>query len=71
MTDLAPCLASTGLTGNSQAWAVNDKGDIAGDGQTADGLFHAFVLTAIPEPSTVPFLALGGAALLRLRRGAI
>jgi probable HAF family extracellular repeat protein len=70
MTDLAPYLASIGLTGNSEAWAINDNGDIVGDGMTADGRDHAFLLAVVPEPSTVALLALGGAALLLPRRSA-
>ena len=67
MTDLAPYLASIGLTGDSIATAINDSGDIVGYGTAADGSDHAFLLE-VPEPSTVALLALGGAALLLRRR---
>jgi uncharacterized membrane protein len=69
MTDLAPCLASIGLTGDSGARGINDNGDIVGYAMTPDGYYHSFLLTVIPEPSTVALLTLGGAAwLLRRRR---
>ena len=71
MTDVAPCLASIGLSDYNGAEAINEQGDIVGFGETADGYYHTFLLTAVPEPSTVALLALGGAALLsRRRRGA-
>ncbi len=62
ITDLAPYLATVGLTGNSYAQAINDRGDIVGQ---AGG--HAFLLVA-PEPSATVLLAVGGAALVFRRR---
>jgi probable HAF family extracellular repeat protein len=58
MTDLSPYLASIGLTGISEANAINDKGDIVGLGFTASGERDAFLLV-VPEPSAVALLALG------------
>jgi hypothetical protein len=69
MIDLAPYLASAGFTGDTVARAINDRGDIVGLGNRADGQQHAFLLV-VPEPSAVALLALGGAALLLRRRGA-
>ena len=39
-----------------------------GFAETVDGYYHSFLLTAIPKPSTVALLALGGAAWLLRRR---
>ncbi len=59
MTDLEPYLASIGLTGSSEANAINDNGDIVGIGFTASGQRDAFLLEAVPEPSTSALVALG------------
>jgi probable HAF family extracellular repeat protein len=69
MTDLSPYLASIGLTGYSEANAINDNGDIVGTGFTASGDRDVFLLTQIPEPSTGALLTLGfvGLALRTLR----
>jgi probable HAF family extracellular repeat protein len=54
MTDLAPFLATVGLSGNSAANAINDHGDIAGWGITADNHNHAFLLKAPSLAVTCP-----------------
>ena len=48
------------------AYAVNEHTHVMGVGDTADGDEHAFVLTPIPEPSTLALVELGaGASILR------
>ena len=59
MTDLSPYLASIGLTGISEANAINDNGDIVGLAFNASGERDAFLIEVTPEPSTVALLALG------------
>lgn len=46
----------------TNATAINDKGRIVGVG-THNGLEHAFLLTPVPEPSSVVFAAFGLASL--------
>ncbi len=46
---------------------INDSGQIVGMG-LLNGQEHAFLLTPIPEPATVSFLALGALAAARRRR---
>jgi probable HAF family extracellular repeat protein len=69
MSDLAPFLATLGITGFSEALGINDQGDIVGSGEDATGQKHAFLLMVVPEPSTATLLALafGGAWLNRRR----
>jgi probable HAF family extracellular repeat protein len=40
------------------ARAINDKGQIVGEGRLADGAVHAFLMTPVPEPSAVVLPAL-------------
>ena len=53
MTDLTPYLAAIGMgTGNSIAWAVNDSGEIVGQGSNG----HAFLL--VPMPAAAPIFSM-------------
>ncbi len=58
--------AGSGWTLTS-AEGINDNGDIAGFG-TFGGNTRAFLLTPIPEPTSMALLGLGGLAMLRRRR---
>jgi probable HAF family extracellular repeat protein len=51
-----------------RANAISDTGHIVGFGFTDSGQGHAFLLTPVPEPSSIALLALGGWALLARRR---
>jgi probable HAF family extracellular repeat protein len=65
MTDLSQYLSNIGITGESFANAINDDGDIVGDGVEADGSTQAFLLVPVPEPSTWSVFALGSLGFLR------
>jgi probable HAF family extracellular repeat protein len=43
---------------------INDAGQITGFGYTIDGAEHAFLLTPVPEPSSLVRAVLGGLVLL-------
>ncbi len=43
----------------NEALAINDLGQITGIGTSIDGQTHAFLLTPVPEPSSVALAALG------------
>ncbi len=45
--------------------AINNYGQIVGQGKTAGGEYHAFLMTPIPEPATLLLVALGSLALRR------
>lgn len=47
-----------------QATAINDNGQIVGYGTNTSGQIHAFLLTPIPEPSTLALLSMGAISLL-------
>ena len=73
MTDLNSIvdLAGTGFVTLNDAYAINDQGQIVGDGTLADGDSHAFILNpinAVPEPITLTSFTLAGLALLGRRR---
>jgi hypothetical protein len=71
MQDLTSLLDASGAGWSLEfAIEINDSGQITGVGINPAGMTHAFLLTPVPEPST---LALGGlslllVALLRLSR---
>jgi len=50
------------------AGAINNLGQIVGQGTNPQGYDHAFLLTPIPEPAALSLLALGGLVALRRRR---
>jgi probable HAF family extracellular repeat protein len=52
-------LRSVGTSG-----AINDAGQIVGTGTNPNGRPHAFLLTPIPEPSTLALLGIGAIGLL-------
>jgi probable HAF family extracellular repeat protein len=62
MTDLNDLIPLSGWT-LKEARAINDIGEIVGQG-TIGGETHAFLLTPIPEPSSVVLAALGLVALV-------
>jgi probable HAF family extracellular repeat protein len=56
------------------ARAINDLGQIVGQGETSDGSYHAFLLTPVPEPETYTMLIAGLGMvgfLIRRRRKAV
>ena len=55
----------------ADATAINDSGQIVGNGTNPAGQTHAFLLTPIPEPASLALLALGGAIVLLGRRRAL
>ena len=72
MTDLNSVvnLAGTGFVSLNDAYAINDQGQIVGDGTLADGDSHAFILNPInpvPEPTGLALIGIGAAALLKRR----
>lgn len=50
------------------AEGINDRGDIVGWGTAADGSTHAYLLSAVPEPSTYAMLVAGLIAVTVLWR---
>jgi probable HAF family extracellular repeat protein len=61
---LDPLRAASDLT---DAFAINNDGTIVGEA-TIDGATHAFLLTPVPEPSTIALMSLGIGVLLARRR---
>lgn len=50
-----------------QARDINESGQIVGYGRNSDGNFHAFLLTPVPEPTTIWMLGLAGLVFGRSR----
>ena len=46
------------------ATAIDDAGDIVGQGKNPSGASRAFLLTPVPEPSTIALLLGGAGGLL-------
>lgn len=60
-------LAGAGLSSIFNATAINDAGQIIGDGFDLEGNRVAFLLNVVPEPSTWALLIFGGIGLLVVR----
>jgi len=62
--------AGAGFAYLEVATALNDSGQIVGNGITLNGQTHAFLLTPVPEPQTwlLMFCGLAGLAMLRRRQ---
>ena len=56
---------SSGWERLTYAMAINNYGQIVGQGITAGGETHAFLMTPVPEPATLLLVALGSLALRR------
>jgi probable HAF family extracellular repeat protein len=64
-TDLNTLIApGSGLTTLEQADAINDSGQIVGIGVGTNGTSAAFLLTPVPEPSSIILLGIGAISLL-------
>jgi probable HAF family extracellular repeat protein len=64
MTDLNDSLVTGSQWTLTTAYAINDNGWIVGSGINSSGQSHAFLLTPIPEPSTLALLGIGAISLL-------
>jgi probable HAF family extracellular repeat protein len=68
MKDLNTLLDSSGAAGWTLMYAedINENGQIVGLMKSSSGLasYHAFLLTPVPEPSTIAFLITGAFGLL-------
>jgi probable HAF family extracellular repeat protein len=62
MTDLNSLIPSGWWAGG--AAAINDSGQIVCDGTNPEGQNVAFLLTPVPEPSTLALLGIGAVSLI-------
>ena len=62
MTDLNSLIPSGWIL--EVANAINDNGQIVGQGINSQGQSDAFLLTPVPEPGTLALLAIGAVSLL-------
>jgi len=68
MVDLNTLIpANSGWT-LTDATAINNNGEIVGEGTNPSGQTDAFLLTPVPEPATCVLLALGSVIFLLRRR---
>lgn len=58
----------TPYSGGTQAWGINNGGQIVGYGLDAEGRAHGLLWTPVPEPSSLLALLCGGSGLALLRR---
>ncbi len=63
MTDLNTLIDPASGWMLSNATAINDSGQIVGEGINPQGQQHAFLLTPVPEPSTIVLLGIGAVSL--------
>jgi len=69
MLDLNTLVTSLGLFSSLQsAQSINDSGQITGFGTLATGGIRGYILTPVPEPSSLLLMALGGFALILWRK---
>jgi probable HAF family extracellular repeat protein len=66
MTDLNSLIDPISGWTLTESSAINDGGQIVGNG-TIGGQTHAFLLTPVPEPTSLTLLTAGGLLLLRRR----
>jgi probable HAF family extracellular repeat protein len=64
MLDLNNLIAPGSGLGLEVAYGISNTGYITGEGTAADGSFHAFLLTPVPEPAGLVLLGTGAVALL-------
>ncbi len=64
MTDLNSLIDSASGWTLEDATAINDNGQIVGDGINPQGQDDAFLLTPVPEPSTLVLLGIGAVSLI-------
>jgi probable HAF family extracellular repeat protein len=64
MLDLNSMIPASSGWQLTEACAINDHGWIVGAGFNPSGQDHAFLLTPVPEPSTLALLAAGAIGLL-------
>jgi hypothetical protein len=72
MVDLNSLVGESGWT-LSVAWSINNNGWIVGSGINPHGQYSAFLLTGVPEPSSMALAAIGigGFAFRRVKRNRV
>jgi PEP-CTERM motif len=51
----------------TQITGINNSGEITGFYSDANGVFHGFIATAVPEPGSFALMFIGAASLLSVR----